>query len=168
MADNLTVAKVRSLRTPGRYLDGNGLSLHVITSERRRWLFRYMRQGRERQLTLGDADLITLGEARRLHTEARALLAKGIDPLDAKHADKPKPEGHRFEAVAEGYMQAHEAAWRNPKHRMQWRSTLATYVYPVLGAKLVHEAPSTTFSRCSARSGTKNRKRRAGCAGGSR
>jgi integrase len=139
MADNLTVAKARTLRQPGRYLDGNGLSLHVITPERRRWVFRYMRRGRERQLTLGDADLITLGEARRLHTEARALLAKGIDPLDAKHADQPKPEGHRFEAVAESYVQAHEAAWRNPKHRQQWRNTLAMYAYPVLSAKLVHE-----------------------------
>jgi integrase len=139
MADNLTAAKVRTMRAPGRYLDGNGLSLHVITPERRRWVFRYMRQGRERQLTLGDADLVGLGDARRRHTEARALLAKGIDPLDVKHADQPKPEGHRFEAVAERYVQAHEAAWRNPKHRQQWRNTLATYAYPVLGAKLVHE-----------------------------
>ncbi|MBV8165931.1 MAG: hypothetical protein JO021_03995, partial [Alphaproteobacteria bacterium] len=26
-----------------------------------------------------------------------------------------------------------EAGWRNTKHRQQWRNTLATYVYPVLG-----------------------------------
>jgi len=139
MADNLTTAKMRNLRTPGRYLDSKGLILHVVTPERRRWVFRYMRNGRERQLTLGDADLIGLGEARKRHTEARALLARGIDPLDAKHADKSKPEGHRFEAVAETYVQAHEVGWRNPKHRQQWHSTLATYVYPLIGSKLVHE-----------------------------
>jgi integrase len=145
MADNLTAAKVQKLRQPGRYLDGNGLSLHVITPGppgigRRRWVFRYMRNGRERQLTLGDADLIKLAEARTLHTDARALLAKGIDPLDARHAHKPQAaDGHRFEAVAERYVAAHEAAWKNAKHRRQWRATLATYAYPVLGAKLVHE-----------------------------
>jgi integrase len=139
MADNLTAVQARTLRTPGRYLDGRGLFLHVITPKRRRWVFRYMRQGRERQLTLGDADLIKLPEARTLHTEARALLAKGIDPLDARHAAAPQPEGHRFEAVAERYVAAHEAAWKNAKHRQQWRATLATYAYPVLGSKLVHE-----------------------------
>jgi hypothetical protein len=125
MADNLTTAQVRSLRTPGRYLDGKGLILHVVTPQRRRWVFRYYRAGRERQLTLGDADLIGLGEARRRHREARAKLDKGIDPLDAKHADDGKLEGHRFEAVAETYVQAHEAGWKNPKHRQQWRNTLA-------------------------------------------
>src|SRR5207302_274123 len=26
-----------------------------------------------------------------------------------------------------------EAGWRNAKHRQQWRNTLATYVYPVIG-----------------------------------
>ena len=25
------------------------------------------------------------------------------------------------------------ATWRNPKHRQQWRNTLDTYVYPVIG-----------------------------------
>ena len=28
---------------------------------------------------------------------------------------------------------AHEVGWRNPKHRQQWRNTLATYAYPILG-----------------------------------
>jgi integrase len=139
MADNLTTAKVRTLRAPGRYLDGKGLILHVATPERRRWVFRYWRAGRERQLTLGDADLIGLGEARRRHTEARAMLARGIDPLDEKHAGQDKPEGHRFAAVAETYIQAHEAGWKNPKHRQQWRNTLASYAYPVIGAREVAE-----------------------------
>ena len=30
-------------------------------------------------------------------------------------------------------MATNEASWRNDKHRQQWRNTLATYVYPVLG-----------------------------------
>src|SRR4051812_3050939 len=28
---------------------------------------------------------------------------------------------------------SHEAAWKNEKHRVQWKATLATYVYPVFG-----------------------------------
>ena len=39
-----------------------------------------------------------------------------------------------FDQCAEAYIRAHEASWRNPKHRQQWRNTLATYVTPVFGA----------------------------------
>lgn len=38
-----------------------------------------------------------------------------------------------FEACADGYMEAHRDAWRNPKHRQQWENTLKQYAYPVLG-----------------------------------
>jgi integrase len=30
-------------------------------------------------------------------------------------------------------MAAHEAGWRNVKHRAQWQSTLTTYAYPIIG-----------------------------------
>jgi len=32
------------------------------------------------------------------------------------------------------YIEAHEAGWRNPKHRQQWRNTLGTYASPVIGS----------------------------------
>jgi len=35
--------------------------------------------------------------------------------------------------VATAYIAANEESWRNPKHRQQWRNTLDTYVYPVIG-----------------------------------
>jgi integrase len=38
-----------------------------------------------------------------------------------------------FRSVANDYIKAHAPAWRNPKHRAQWRSTLDTYVHPVIG-----------------------------------
>ena len=30
-------------------------------------------------------------------------------------------------------LDAREQGWRNPKHRQQWRNTLATYAYPIIG-----------------------------------
>ena len=39
-----------------------------------------------------------------------------------------------FDQCADAYIRAHEPAWRNAKHRQQWRKTLATYVSPVFGA----------------------------------
>jgi integrase len=35
--------------------------------------------------------------------------------------------------VADLYIAAHEGSWRNPKHRQQWRNTLAAEAYPHMG-----------------------------------
>lgn len=35
--------------------------------------------------------------------------------------------------MAAAYIAAHEASWRNAKHRQQWGNTLADYAFPVLG-----------------------------------
>ena len=39
-----------------------------------------------------------------------------------------------FKACSRQYLDAHCAAWRNPKHAKQWERTLETYAYPVIGA----------------------------------
>jgi integrase len=38
-----------------------------------------------------------------------------------------------FRNVAKAYLAAHEAGWRNPKHRAQWRATLDAYAMPHMG-----------------------------------
>ena len=38
-----------------------------------------------------------------------------------------------FRDCAERYIEAHAKGWRNGKHRQQWRNTLETYAYPVIG-----------------------------------
>jgi integrase len=62
----------------------------------------------------------------------------GVDPLDQREAERAtattaKAKATTFTEVAERYVRAHEPGWRNPKHRQQWRNTLATYVEPVIG-----------------------------------
>jgi hypothetical protein len=38
-----------------------------------------------------------------------------------------------FRAASEELIASRVAGWRNPKHRQQWRNTLATYAFPSLG-----------------------------------
>jgi hypothetical protein len=38
-----------------------------------------------------------------------------------------------FKACAERMIATLESAWKSPKHRAQWKATLATYVLPVFG-----------------------------------
>jgi integrase len=92
---------------------------------------------------LGPVDLVSLAEARARAVAARRLLLDGIDPLEEREAAKAarlaKAGAMTFRQVAERYITAHEASWRNPKHRKQWTSTLQTYVYPEFGKRLVAE-----------------------------
>ena len=135
----LTTKKLRGLTAPGKYNDGHGLILHVVTAERRNWLLRYTRTGKERVMGLGSAAVVSLDEAREKAQAARKLLAEGIDPIDARHAAQAAAQAQQaarvsFAEAAALYIAAHEAGWRNPKHRQQWRNTLTTYAEPVIGA----------------------------------
>jgi integrase len=134
----LTVAKIRALTRPGRYGDGDGLWLQVRSTDRRSWLFRYMLRGKARAMGLGPVDLISLADARTAAREYRQLLLRGTDPLEHRRRIArvaPGEGGPTFSEVAELYIAAHEAGWKNAKHRYQWRNTLSVIAAPVFGDK---------------------------------
>jgi integrase len=151
-ANKLSAIAVRSLRIPGKYGDGGGLWLIVTTPERRAWVLRYMRQGRSHEMSFGNARDVTLAEAREKAAEARRLLAQGIDPLDHRQAAKgaqPATVANvtTFAQAADRYVAQNEAGWRNPKHRQQWRNTLATYASPHIGELPVADVDTTAVLR---------------------
>jgi integrase len=134
----LTASGVANKREPGRYGDGDGLWLEVATSQRRAWFLRYMRNGKARTMGLGDADDVSLKQAREKAADARKLLGNGIDPIEHRRAAREvetaaQAKQTTFAEAAQQYIAGHEAGWRNPKHRQQWRNTLTTYAEPVLG-----------------------------------
>lgn len=133
----LTAAKVKHLRSPGRYGDGDGLWLQVRASGRS-WLLRFTLNGRARHMGLGDAADVSLSEARERAARCRQQLRDGIDPIDARLEERRRAAFEAasrmtFKDCAERYISAHQAAWRNPKHRQQWRNSLSSYAYPILG-----------------------------------
>lgn len=140
----LSALAIKSAK-PGRHADGGGLYLLVKESGARSWVYRFMLQGKARDLGLGPAagpDAIKLTDARDAAAALRLQVKAGVDPLDARErataeaaaaAQAAKVARHTFKAAAEAYICANEASWRNPKHRQQWRNTLDTYVYPVIG-----------------------------------
>jgi hypothetical protein len=149
----LTVAAVKAAKhdpskgtRPVQIGDGDGLRLQIASGGGKSWLFRYMLAGRSREMGLGSVDFVTLAEARQRAADARRQLAQGVDPIDARReADRvakvaqANARENNFTAMAERYVAVHEPSWRNPKHRAQWRSTLETYAYPVLGDKAVRD-----------------------------
>ncbi|MFN4357556.1 tyrosine-type recombinase/integrase [Sphingopyxis alaskensis] len=146
----LTTLAVKNAK-PGRHADGGGLHLLVKESGARSWVYRFMLNGKSRDVGLGAAagpDAISLSDARDLASALRLKVKAGIDPLEERQqeaaqalatAQAAEIAGITFKAVAEAYIVANEGSWRNEKHRQQWRNTLATYVYPVMGELPVAE-----------------------------
>ncbi|MEC9067638.1 MAG: Arm DNA-binding domain-containing protein [Pseudomonadota bacterium] len=139
------------LRTkkPGKYGDGNNLWLIVGPTGRERWEFRFTRNGKSHEMSLGPADTgpgaadrtpdgLTVHDARERARQLRRELRQGIDPL----ADRAKPKAARastFAEVAEQCIASLRAGWSNDKSEKQWRSTLKTYANPKIGALDVSE-----------------------------
>jgi len=135
---------------PGRHADGGGLQLLVKEGGARSWVFRFMLNGKSRDIGLGAAGAggLSLAEARDRAAAMRFKVKAGIDPL----AERQEAEAHAkaaaqassaasttFTDAARAYIDANGDSWRNAKHRQQWENTLATYAYPVVGNMPVAE-----------------------------
>lgn len=132
-----TALAVKRLVKPGRHGDGGGLYLQVRDAERRSWLFRYRLHGKDREMGLGPLADVSLAEARDAAAACRKLLLAGVDPIAhraALRAEQAAAAGaNTFREVAGRYVDAHEAGWRNDKHKYQWTQSLTAYAYPHLG-----------------------------------
>jgi integrase len=130
----LEVTRAVKARKVGMLNDGGGLYLKGGSS----WIYRYALNGRKRDLGLGPALDIGLADARGRAAEARRLRLDGKDPIEARRASRAAlAPATTFAQAAEAYMEAHRAGWRSEKHRRQWESSLASFVYPVIGSMAV-------------------------------
>jgi integrase len=156
----LTALKVEKLTAPGRYPDGDGLFLQVGKTGSKSWLLRYQLNYRERYMGLGSAKNFSLKEARERARKARQQLDDGVDPIEARLAQrdlagKQARERITFKQAAEQFLAVHEEGWRNAKHRHQWRSSLKAYALPMLGERpitaidqaLINDAVSSLWAR---------------------
>jgi len=122
-----------------RHAAGRSVFLKISGPDTARWSFIYKVPGtrKTREFGLGSFRELSLAIARREADKARELLRAGRDPIDARRAGLPTPSVPTFMEVAEQHIEAMAPAWKHPKHEQQWRSTLASYAYPVIGAKPV-------------------------------
>lgn len=146
--NRLSDRAVRAKKNKGMYADGGGLYLQVSAVGSKSWIFRFKRDGRARDMGLGGWPGVSLADAREKAAEARRHHAQGKDPIAERNANvaRERIEAARtitFKACAEKLIDSHEASWRNPKHRQQWRNTLKTYAYPVIGHLPVADVDTT-------------------------
>ena len=139
----LSATELATLPT-GLHADGDKLYLQVDSKiDARSWIFRYPNRKPDlksatRYMGLGSFPSVSLKEARRLAETYRAMVRAGLDPLDERERERREAlsqiaKTHTFKECAEKLMKAKGPEWENLKHANQWRATLETYAYPVLG-----------------------------------
>jgi Arm DNA-binding domain len=129
----LTTRRIATLKKPGRYSDGGNLYYVVGRGGARSWTFLYRHAGETREMGLGSAAIVTLQEARKRAHKLRVQLSEGSDPLDVRRAAQRAANRKTFGQCALELIASKESAWRNAKHRLQWRTTLDQHAGPLMG-----------------------------------
>ena len=97
--------------------DFEGLFVLVKPNGSRLWQFKYRMDGKERLLSIGVYPDVGLAQARKTKESARANVAAGIDPSEAKQQEKRQrieANGHTFERLGAEFL---------AKQRKEGRST---------------------------------------------
>ncbi len=140
--NRLNALAVSRAKKPGLYPDGGGLYLQISAKGAKSWLYRFMLNGRPRQMGLGPVSTVSLKGARQKRDDAARLRNEGMDPIEARKEERANAvfeaaKATTFKEAAERYIDSHKKGWRNEKHAKQWSFTLETYVYPVFGSVAV-------------------------------
>lgn len=141
---------VSRLTKPGLHFVGgvSGLALQVAPTGSRSWVLRATVGGKRRDMGLGGYPDVTLAGAKDAARLARDKIRNGVDPIAERTAARSAllashGKSMNFEAASLAYIAAHESGWRNAKHVQQWRNSLESYAYPVIGKLSVRDVDLT-------------------------
>jgi integrase len=150
-AKELSSLEIRRLTHPGSgrnvtFAVGgvSGLLLQIAPTNRRSWILRTVIGDKRREIGLGPYPDVSLAQARERAREAKNTIEQGIDPVEQRKSAQAslaaaQRRGLTFSAAVDRYLAAKLDAFKNPKHRQQWRNTLVTYATPQLGPFLVSD-----------------------------
>jgi integrase len=85
---------------------------------------------------LGSAGSVSLAAAGTLVSDARQLVARGLDPIEAR---LNASGSLTFAECADRFIAGNAAGWRNAKHASQWKNTLDTYAGPAIGKMVARD-----------------------------
>jgi integrase len=148
---------------PLTLVDGAGLSLICRPDGVGWWRFRYWIDSRENRLSLGQYPETSLKEARERRDQARKQVAAGIDPSEARKADKVERARQReidesaaaglpgpgtFEHVAREWLATVHQAKVTAGHAERTRIRFEQDVFPWLGRRPIAEITSLELLQC--------------------
>lgn len=142
-ATTLSAKAVAAIKGDGFHAVGGVIGLCLrIRGDSRRYVLRYIspETGRRTSMTIGDASVISLAEARKLGAEAKIKLTQGIDPGQEKRNNIEKaratPKAVTFAYAAEKWREAveeHAGVYAKTPRKKDFRNVLATHIIPKIG-----------------------------------
>lgn len=140
----LTATAVKNARPgakPVKLFDGRGLFLLVTPAGGKWWRFKYRFEGKEKLLSLGIYDDVSLADARDRCDAARKLLAENIDPGIRRKAQKALREvqvANSFESVAREWYATNATDWV-PSHGDRIIRRLERDIFPHIGKRPISD-----------------------------
>lgn len=114
--------------------DGQGMHLLVHPNGSKYWRLSYRFGGKQKTLALGVYPDVTLAQAREGRSDAKKLLAEGIDPGQQKKQEQfEQRNGTTFEDVARAW-HANNKKWSDT-HRTRIIRSLERDIFPAIGAE---------------------------------
>lgn len=153
MTAKLTDARLRTLKPTERtqkLADGGGLYIELTPQGSKLWRLAYRFDGKQKKLALGKYPETSLADARNLREQAKALLAKGIDPSTEKKRVKVEVEkaaladAMTFERVAYEWLEK-RGADKTERYRKELRQRLENHILPHIPARPFTELEAQDF-----------------------
>ncbi|AKS24228.1 MAG: Putative phage integrase [Leptospirillum sp. Group II 'C75'] len=119
--------------------DGGGLHVLVTPNGSKLWRLKYRIGGIEKLLSIGKYPLISLKEARDKAFEAKKGLSSGVDPSQAKKAQKASASGaDSFETIAREWIEKFSPNW-SETHKRNVIRRLELNLFPWIGKRPISE-----------------------------
>ena len=125
---DVQIKRIKPKAKPYKVSDGGGLFLWVTPSGGKIWRWTYRIEGRAKLMTFGRYPDVPLVLARERHTEARKLLATGVDPMAERKAEKAASE-NSFQSVANLWLE-HWQDGKSPRHVAYVRRRMDSDILP--------------------------------------
>lgn len=144
----LTDAKIKTLKPQEkvyRLLDADRLYIEVRPTGAKFWRLKYVLNGKESSMSLGEYPSVTLADARQLKDEVRAKLAKGIDPVDSRKKERQAMQGkvaNTFDIVAKEYFEQ-RLSNKSDIYKTCFITSLKKDISPVIGKKDVNDVTAS-------------------------
>jgi len=116
---------------------GSGLYVEIATSGGKWWRLKYQFAGKEKRLSLGVYPQVGIEAATSAANDARALIARGLDPSAERKkqkAIKVQIAANTFEAISREWLEKAGAIWAD-SHRDRVTRRLERDIFPVIGKR---------------------------------
>jgi integrase len=124
-----------------RMSDSGGMYLWVTPAGGRLWRWAYVYAGKEKLMSIGRYPDVSLAIARERHSDARKLLASGVDPMAERKAKKTASRlavESSFASIASRWLE-HWRDGKSPRHVDSTRRRLEANIFPALSERPIAE-----------------------------